>query len=306
MRIVFFGTPQFAVPSLESLLDLGASVVAVVTQPDRPKGRSHSSLVHPPIKVAAIHAGIPVLQPDRPTGDPFTSALTALKPDLGVVVAYGHLLRPAILAIPQRGMINVHASLLPRWRGAAPIQWAIAHGDLNTGVTIMAMEQGLDSGPMLLAKETAIGPAETGGQLTSRLASLGAVALHEAIERLRLGPVAAASQDDRLVTLAPKIGRKIARIDWSLDALQVANRIRAFDPVPGAWTTQADSEVKCFSPIVAGPGGVPGSVLALNPLLIAAGTGSVAVGEVQPAGKGRMSAEQWIRGRSLRIGERFG
>lgn len=306
MRIAFFGTPEFAVPSLETLLDLGESVVTVVTQPNRPKGRSHSTLVPPPIKVRALAAGLPVFQPERPQGDEFVAALRAADLDLGVVVAYGHILRPAVLGIPRLGMINVHASLLPRWRGAAPIPWAIAHGDRVTGVTIMAMEAGLDSGPIVLARETPIGPEETAGELTVRLASLGAAALADAIRRYRDGVPALIPQDHGAATVAPKVGRDVARLDWSKPAEAVADTIRAFDPTPAAWTTLGDSELKLFRPRTAKFGGAPGTVVALDPFTIAAGSGSVALAEVQPAGSARMATPQWIRGRgrSVRVGDR--
>jgi len=305
MRIAFFGTPEFAVPSLEALLDLGETVVTVVTQPDRPRGRSHSTVTPPPIKVRAHAAGLPVLQPVRPIGAEFLDSLRAANPDLGVVVAYGHVLRPAVLGVPRLGMINVHASLLPRWRGAAPIQWAIAQGDSVTGVTIMTMEAGLDSGPIVLARETPIGPEETGGQLMARLAELGAAALAEAVPRYRGDPPIGAPQDPALATLAPKIGHEVARIDWTRPAGAVAAAIRAFDPIPGAWTTFGDAEVKTFRPRIAGFGGTPGSVLVLEPLTVATGEGAVVLGEVQPAGKSRMGAAAWLRGRGLRLGDRF-
>lgn len=307
MRIVFFGTPEFAVPSLETLLRLGVTVVAVVTQPDRPRGRSRSTLEPPPVKVRALAAGIPVLQPERPTGPEFLDLCRGFGADLGVVVAYGHLLRPALLGIPRLGMINVHASLLPRWRGAAPIQWAVAHGDPTTGVTIMRMEVGLDSGPVLLAKETPIGPTDTGGELTARLGTLGAVALHEAIDRFRNGTAVFQPQDSSRVTLAPKIGREVARIDWTKPADDVANGIRAFDPVPGSWTTLAGRHLKCFAPRPVKGNGRPGTVLWLSPgLVVAAGTEAVAIGQVQPAGKPRMNTLDWLRGRPLAIGDQLG
>ncbi|MFN0178674.1 MAG: methionyl-tRNA formyltransferase [Gemmatimonadales bacterium] len=308
MRIVFFGTPAFAVPSLEALLDLGETVVAVVTQPDRPRGRSRSTLVAPEVKTRALAAGIPVLQPERPIGDDFLAALRAVRPDLGVVVAYGHILRPSVLGTPPLGMINVHASLLPAWRGAAPIQWSIAHGDAVTGVTIMRMEAGLDSGPILLAKTTPITAEETGGTLTARLARLGAEALTEAILQLRAGSVRETPQDHARATLAPKIGRAVARIDWTRPAPEVAARIRGFDPIPGAWSAVGATEIKLFRPTTAraeGPGS-PGLVLATSPaLLVSAGTGAVQIGEVQPAGRPRLSTIDWIRGRPIAPGDRF-
>ena len=307
MRIVFFGTPEFAVPSLEALLALDLTVAAVVTQPDRPRGRSHSTLGAPPVKVLAQASGIPVLQPERPTTPDFLDQCRSFDADLGVVVAYGHILKPAVLETPRLGMINVHASVLPRWRGAAPIQWAIAHGDAMTGVTIIELEAGLDSGPILLTRETPIGPTDTGGDLTARLATLGADALTDAIGRLRDGTATFSPQDHSLATLAPKIGREVARIDWTRSAAEVANRIRAFDPVPGAWTTLAGRDLKCFRLRPVKGNGRPGTALWLTPeLVVATGAGAVAIGQVQPAGKGRMDTVEWLRGRPLALGDQLG
>ena len=300
MRIVFFGTPEFAVASLEALAEHRETVTAVVTQPDRSRGRSHSNLQPPPVKDRALSLGIPVIQPGRPAGPDFAAELRALDVDLGVVVAYGHLLKPEILAIPRLGMINVHASLLPAWRGAAPIQWSIAHGDTRTGVSIMQMEAGLDSGPVLLARDTPIGPDETGGQLTRKLARLGAGALIEALGLLATGAAVFTPQDVSRVTLAPKIGRETGRIDWSVPAATVANRIRAFDPVPGAWTSGPAGELKCFRPSVVDGTGAPGTILdATSALVVAAGDRAVSIREVQPSGRPRMSAAAWLRGRPV-------
>ncbi len=303
MRIVFFGTPEFAVASLEALIEHRETVVAVVTQPDRSRGRSRSNLQPPPVKDRAASLGIPVLQPTRPAGPGFLAELESFRADLGVVVAYGHLLRPEILAVPRLGMINVHASLLPAWRGAAPIQWSIAHGDPRTGVSIMRMEAGLDSGPVLLARDLPVGPDDTGGSMTRKLARLGAEALVEALGPLAEGSAVFTAQDASGVTFAPKIGREVARIDWTLPAPAVANRIRAFDPVPGAWTTGHAGEIKCFRPRVVEGSGLPGAVLeATASLVIAAGDGAVELREVQPSGKARMAASAWLRGRPIAAG----
>lgn len=304
MRIVFFGTPEFAVASLEALVEHRENVVAVVTQPDRPRGRSRSNLEPPPVKDRAMSLAIPILQPVKPAGPDFKAELEALKPDLGVVVAYGHLLKPEILAVPRLGMINVHASLLPAWRGAAPIQWSIAHGDARTGVSIMRMEAGLDSGPVLLAREVAIGPEDTGASLTRRLARLGASALIEALAPLRDGTAVFTPQDASRVTIAPKIGREVARIDWSRPAAAVADGIRAFDPAPGAWTTGPTGDLKCFRPRLAEGHGPPGTILeATAGLVVATGEGAVEIREVQPAGKARMPASAWLRGRPVAAGQ---
>jgi methionyl-tRNA formyltransferase len=306
MRIVFFGTPAFAVPSLRALLDEGAEVVAVVTQPDRPQGRSRSVLVPPPVKELAAAHDIPVLQPDRPRGDLFLAHLRRLAPDLGVVVAYGHILRPEVLSVPPRGMINVHASLLPRHRGAAPVQAAILAGDPESGVTIMQMDAGMDTGDILLARSTPIGIDETAGQLTGRLAALGAQALVEALVLIQRGELHGIPQEHSLATLAPKISREQARIGWDAGAGAVARQVRAFDPVPGAWSTLDGLEVKLFGARAVPGAGPCGAMISTEPeLVIGTGDGAVAIAEVQPAGRRRMSAREWCRGRSAGRGEAF-
>ena len=306
MRVVFFGTPAFAVPSLRALVEEGAAVVAVVTQPDRPQGRSRSTLLPPPVKQAAEELGLPVLQPERPRGDVFVASLRRLNPDLGVVVAYGHILKPEVLAVPARGMVNVHASLLPRHRGAAPVHAAILAGDRSTGVTIMQMDAGMDTGAILHQLSTDIGDAETTGALTGRLADLGARALVEALVLLQRGELLPIPQDQARATLAPKIDRDMARIDWTAGASAVARRIRAFDPAPGAWTTLGGLEVKLFGARPGPDTGAPGLILRAEPaLVIGTGDGSVEVTDVQPSGRRRMSASEWHRGRGAGSGERF-
>lgn len=306
MRIVFFGTPSFAVPSLQSLVNGRFTVAGVVTQPDKPQGRSRSELVSPPVKVAAQSNGIPVLQPVRPVGDVFTTSLRRLEPDLGIVVAYGHILRPDILSIPPRGMINVHASLLPRYRGAAPVQHAILRGETETGITIIQMEAGLDSGPILHRVATAISPEETAGALAGRLADLGATALVEALSLISGGLARAQMQDHARATYAPKIDREMARLVWHRDATTLARQVRAFDPAPGAWTTLNDCVLKLFGAREVPGTGEPGSVLAAGErVVVAAGRGAIAVSEVQPAGKTRLPVEAWVRGRGVAPGQRL-
>ena len=306
MRIVFFGTPAFAVPSLQALLQGRFGLVGVVTQPDKPQGRSRSELIAPPVKVAAQGGGIPVLQPVRPVGDVFTASLRRLEPDLGVVVAYGHILRPEVLSLPTLGMINVHASLLPRHRGAAPIQQAILAGDGKTGITIMQMEEGLDSGPMLHHVTTSIGPDETAGSLATRLADLGAGALIEALSLLSGGLARPQPQDHARATYAPKLDREIARLVWQRAAPDLVRQIRAFDPAPGAWADLNGGTLKLFGAREASGSGEPGTVLeAASRLVIAAGSGAVAVAEVQPAGKNRLPVEAWVRGRGITTGQRL-
>ena len=306
MRIVFFGTPTFAVESLRALLGGRFTVVGVVTQPDKPQGRSRSALIPPPVKVFAQSEGIPVLQPDRPMGDVFTASLRRLEPDLGIVVAYGHILRPEILSLPPLGMINVHASLLPRYRGAAPVQHAILKGETETGVTIMQMEAGLDSGPILHRATTPIGADETSGALAGRLAELGGTALVETVSLLSSDLTRPQPQDHSRATFAPKIDREMARLVWQRDAATLVRQVRAFDPAPGAWTTLNGGVLKLFSAREVPGIGDPGHVLAAGDrLVVAAARGAIAVNEVQPAGKTRLPVEAWVRGRGITAGQRL-
>ncbi|HET7599881.1 MAG TPA: methionyl-tRNA formyltransferase [Gemmatimonadales bacterium] len=307
MRLVFFGTPEFAVPSLRALLRHRIEIAAVVTRPDKPQGRSRSTLVPPPVKAVAQDVGLPVLQPERPVGDVFAASLRHLRADLGVVVAYGHILRPEILTIPTQGMVNVHASILPRWRGAAPVQWAILSGDAETGVSIMRMEEGLDSGPVLHRVSTPVGPDETAGMLADRLADLGATALVGVVARLAKGErMPGEPQDHLLATYAPKIDRGGARLEFADGGARAARAIRAFDPAPGAWALLHDSPVKLFGARPVAGGGDPGLVLAAGgSLVIGCGADAVEVREAQPAGKARMPVEAWVRGRGVARGDRF-
>ncbi len=306
MRLVFFGTPDFAVPSLRALLGEGFDVVGVVTQPDRPRGRSRSRLVPPPVKVAAEQDGVPVLQPERPSHADFLEELRELTPDLGIVVAYGHILKPDLLAIPPRGLVNVHASLLPRFRGAAPIPWTILEGVETTGVTIMQLTEELDAGPILHQVETPVAPDETGGELAVRLAELGALALIECLALMEEGLVTPRAQNDRYATYARKIDRDACRIRWNADAMSVARGIRAFDPEPGAWTELDGRMVKLFGPTHRSDGGEPGTILTIAPrVVIAAEIGSVEIQEIQPDGRTRMPADAWARGRGAAPGQQF-
>lgn len=311
MRIVFFGTPGFAETSLRALLRAGHNVVGVITQPDRPQRRSRSILVAPPVKILAEAERLPVLQPERPVGDVFLAGLRRFNADVGIVVAYGHILRPQVLEVPRLGMLNVHASLLPRLRGAAPIQWAIANGETETGVSVMQMEAGLDSGPVLQRISTPIGDQDTGGTLTVRLAALGAQALLETLTTLQSDRATAEPQDHALATYAAKITRESTLIDWTADVEAVARRIRAFDPAPAAWTELDGAEVKLFGarPLArhdSARSAEPGSVLeAGERLIVAAGDGALEISEAQPAGKRRLTAGEWARGRGVAAGQQF-
>lgn len=305
MNVVFFGSPEFAVPALRALVGEGFNVAAVVTQPDRPQGRSRSTMVETPVKSAATAEGLDVFQPERPTEPGFMNRLRSLSPDVGVVVGYGHILKPELLGLPRRGMVNVHPSLLPVLRGAAPIEWTILQGIENTGVTIMQMDAGLDSGPILHQLPHRVDPGTTAGELGAHLAEMGAQALIETLTLLDQGGFKPVPQNDAHATYAPKLTRDVAHIDWTKPAGAVARQTLALDPRPGAWTTQ-EREVKLFGGRELPGFGVAGTVVqADTQLVIAAGSGLVEVTEVQPAGKERMPATDWIRGRGTAVGRRF-
>ena len=310
MRVVFFGSPEFAVPSLEALLGEGFEVLAVVSQPDRPHGRSWSQPVAPPVKRAAQEEDVPVLQPERPSDPAFVSRFSELAPDVGVVVAYGHILKPELLAIPRLGMVNLHPSLLPKLRGAAPIEWAIINGLDQTGVSIMQMNEGMDSGPILHQIAEPLPSDITGGELAAHLSEIGAEAMVEALSLLEQGALKPRPQIEAEATYAPKLSRDGARINWSGKPVEIERLIRALDPKPGAWTELGGQAVKVFGPGNGPPArrsaDPPGTVLeAQDRLLIATGDGPVSVEEVQPAGKARMLAVEWIRGRGVEAGQRF-
>ena len=311
MRILFWGTPDFAVPSLRALEEEGHDVVGVVTQPDRPSGRGRKLRGSAVKQIALEEGGYPVLTPERPRGAAFLESLSELAPDLSVVVAYGRILNREVLDLPARGSINVHASLLPRLRGAAPINWAIVRGHEITGVTVMRMVEEMDAGPILFQLEEPIGPSETVSELTVRLSEIGAEALVETLAMLQLGAIEEREQEHVAATHAPKVDRATARVDWAVDAPAVANHVRGMDEVPGAWSLLGGEPVKLFRPKARpGPsdGSSPGVVLRADPdagLLVASGDSAVAIGEVQPTGRRRMLVSDWIRGRSVVEGDRF-
>jgi methionyl-tRNA formyltransferase len=309
MRVLFWGTPDFATPALRALLGEGYDVAGVVTQPDRPRGRHRSTLVPPPVKQLAQEEELTVLQPDRPRGEEFLSAVEALRPDISVVVAYGHILRRDVLDATPLGALNIHASLLPRWRGAAPIQAAILAGDAESGVSVMRMVEQLDAGPVLLQAPTPILDDETYGELHLRLSELGALAIVETLALVALGDAPEHRQDESRVTYAHKIEREQTWLDWTGGAEAVARAIRAFDPAPGALTMLRDQEVKLFGARVARDGrGEPGRVISIDEsgLLVACGEGAVRVGYGQPAGKRRLAGLDWAQGRGVAPGDRFG
>ncbi len=309
MRVLFWGTPDFACPPLRALLGEGYDVVGVVTQPDKPQGRSRSVLVPSPVKVIAEEEGLPVLQPEKPRGDDFERALRSLAPDLSVVVAYGHLLPTSVIDLPPLGTLNIHASLLPRWRGAAPIQAALLAGDADTGISIMRMVKRMDAGNVLLQVPTPILDDETYGELQLRLSELGALAIVEALTLLSLGPVTEVPQDEALVTYAAKVEREHAQVEWTQDGHAVSRRIRAYDPRPGAFTIHRGLDVKLYGVRVAMDAqGEPGTVLGIDEsgMLVACGAGGVRIAYVHPAGKRRLASLDWAQGRGIAVGDVLG
>jgi methionyl-tRNA formyltransferase len=308
-RLLFFGTPEFAVPTLEALCAAGREPVLVIAQPARPVGREQA-FAEPPVARAARRRGLPLAQPERVKHPDFLAALRALTPDVAVVAAFGQIFSQDLLDLPRHGCINLHASLLPRWRGAAPIQAAIAAGDATTGVTTMQMEAGLDTGPILLQEETAIAPCETAGELAARLASLGAELVVRTLAALERGEVTPRPQPAEGVTYAPRLTRQSGRVDWSWTALEIARRLRAFTPWPGIATGMRGAPVKILAGDVL-PGSaeaVPGTPLGLvdGALAVACGAGTrFGVQQLQKAGKRPVDAASFVRGERLQPGERF-
>lgn len=299
MRIVFMGTPDFAVPSLQKLLDEGHEVCAVYTQPDKPQGRKQV-LTAPPVKELALVRGIPVLQPATLKNEDEQQKLRALAPELIVVVAYGKILPKAVLDLPPRGCINVHGSLLPRWRGAAPIQWAVIAGDKTAGVTTMQMAEGLDTGDMLLKYETEIGARETAGELFDRLAQAGAALLAETL--VKLDEITPVPQDDSQSCYAKMLDKQIAIIDWTKSAQEIDCLIRGLNPWPVALTTLAGERLKIFAAVPCAGQGAPGEVLVSDPkrgLTVACGEGALALTDIQLVGGKRMAATDFLRGHAV-------
>lgn len=309
MRIVFLGSGAFAIPSLEALLAAGHEVAAVVSQPDREKGRGLQT-APPPVKAAALERGLTVLQPRKVREPDAQAALRALEPDLQVVAAYGQILPQSVIDIAPRGTVNVHGSLLPRYRGAAPVQWAIARGETETGVTTMMIDAGLDTGPTLLARATAIGVEETAPELETRLARMGGELLVETIDGLLSGSVRPVPQDHARATLAPLLRKEDGRVDWSLPANAIECRIRAFQPWPGTTATLAGRGLKLWRARVEPVPGqtAPGTITAIEDgaMVVACGEHSVLrVLEVQPENGRRMAAAAFAAGARLKPGARF-
>lgn len=309
LKIIFAGTPEFAVPSLAALIDAGLKPVAVYTQPDRPAGRGQK-LQMSPVKLLAQTSGIPVLQPESLKKDPDAVAqLRALDADLMVVVAYGLLLPTSVLEAPRLGCVNVHASLLPRWRGAAPIQRAVLAGDACSGVCIMGMEAGLDTGPVYHRVETPLDPHETGGSLHDRLATLGAQALLDALPGIADGSRLPEPQDDAQATYAHKLSKDEARIDWTQPAAAIERQVRAFNPWPVAQTDLDGTSLRIWDALAdpAAAQSPPGTVVATDKtgIAVTTGDGILRLTRLQPAGKKPMSAADYLNARHL-DGARFG
>jgi methionyl-tRNA formyltransferase len=306
MRLAFAGTPEFAVPALDALASAGHGFVAVLTRPDRPAGRGLAS-VPSPVKRAAERLGVPVLQPATLKDDAVQAQLAALAPEALIVVAYGLILPQAVLDLPRLGVLNVHASLLPRWRGAAPIQRALLAGDRETGVCIMQMDAGLDTGPVLLREAVPIAPDDTAGTLHDKLAALGARRLVAALEGLVRGTLRAAPQAAAGVTYAAKIEKHESRIDWTRPAAEIERRVRAFDPAPGAAARIRGAELKIWRGAVVAGRGAPGEVVGVEPgdIVVACGEGALRLEELQRAGGKRLAAAAFQRGFPLAAGDRF-
>ncbi len=311
MRIVFLGSGSFAIPCFEALLDAGHEVPALVTQPDRERGRGQA-LAPPPVKPVAERRGVPVLQPRRVREPEAQEALRRLEPELQVVVAFGQILPRSVIDIAPRGTVNVHASLLPKLRGAAPVQWAIANGETETGVTTMLIDEGLDTGPTLVARGTPIDAGETAAELEPRLARLGAEILLETVRGLAAGTLVPTPQDHTRATLAPILKKEDGLIDWARAAPDVARRARGFHPWPGAFTVHEGRLLKVLRVReTPGPDGAaePGTITAVGPEGVAVGCGggtAVRLVEVQPESRRAMPAAAWAKGARLRPGARLG
>ena len=306
MRIVFMSTPDFAVPSLQALIDAGHDVCAVYTQPDKPQGRKQI-LTAPPVKTLALEHDIPVFQPNTLKNGDEQARLRELAPEVIIVVAYGKLLPKAVLDIPPHGCINVHGSLLPRWRGAAPIQWAVIAGDEMAGVTTMQMAEGLDTGDMLLTYETKVGEKETAGELFDRLAQSGAELLTQTL--VKLDEITPRPQDDAQSCYAHMLDKQMAVIDWNKSAHEIDCLIRGLNPWPIALTTLSGERLKVFAAEKAAGNGEPGTVLEADPkkgLTVACGEGALRLTEIQLVGGKRMKANDFLRGHAIEVGTKLG
>ncbi len=305
MRIVYMGTPDFAVPALEKLAQSpDYTVAAVFTQPDKPKGRK-MVMTPPDVKVCAEKLGIPVFQPASMRSEEAYNSLKELNPDVIVVAAYGQILPKAVLDLPKFGCVNIHGSLLPKYRGAAPIQQSVLDGEKVTGVTTMLMDVGLDTGDILLKAETEIGENETAGELFDRLAVLGGELIVETLDKLKKGEITPQKQDESLATHTSKITKELCPIDFNKSAYEVHNKVRGLNPWPVAVTEIAGKTVKVYSSRVSDMSGAAGTILSLKPFVVACGDKSVELIEIQPQGKKRMTAQAFLAGHKLNIGDKL-
>ena len=306
LTLVFCGTPQFAVPTLAKLIDSGFSVPLVVTQPDRPRGRGMELAVSP-VKQRALELGLPVIQPEKiKKNDEFRAQLTALKPDAIIVVGYGRIIPQWMLDLPPLGNLNLHASLLPKYRGAAPIQWAIAHGETVTGVTTMRIDAGLDTGNILLQQDLEVGPHDTSETISPRLADIGADLMVVTLRGLQAGTLQARPQENSEATLAPILQKEDGRIDFNLSAHAIYNRMRGFQPWPGAFTTFRGKGLQVRAAKSARKILPAATISVENGLVAGCGEGALELLEVQPEGKKRMPAADFVRGYRPQNGETFG
>lgn len=305
MRVIFMGTPDFATPSLQALINRGDDICGVFTQPDKPKGRGHK-MQPPPVKELALQHNLPVFQPNTLRDEDIQKSIKNLAPDVIVVVAYGKLLPLKVLEIPELGCVNVHGSLLPKYRGAAPIQWAVINGEKTTGVTTMFMAEGMDTGDILLKEETDIGAEETAGELFDRLKLLGAKLLTETLDRLERGELKGIPQDEEQATLAPMLKKEMSAIDWHKSAQHIHDQIRGLNPWPCAAAILEGKRVKLLASQVICGEGIPGTVYNLNgKLVVACGQGMLNITELQADTGKKMSGNSYLLGHPLTDGARF-
>jgi methionyl-tRNA formyltransferase len=301
------GTPQFAVPSLRALAEAGHELVGVVTRTDKPAGRGRG-VAAPPVKIAALEMGLSVYQPKRARDPQFVETLRGLNAEAVVVAAYGQILPKEILELPRYGCINVHASLLPAYRGAAPINWAIIHGDVETGVTIMRMDEGMDTGGVLAQESMPIDPIDTAGSLTEKLSTLGARLVAKTLPLVAAGSLVPVAQDGSKATAAPLLKKEDGLIDWTLPAPEIHNRVRGFTPWPGAFTFLDGRIIKVLSSTPRSGSGEPGKLYAedMNSLSVGTGSGLLDIITIQPEGKKPMTAAEFLRGHRGLAGKKFG
>ncbi|MEK6743961.1 MAG: methionyl-tRNA formyltransferase [Nitrospirota bacterium] len=308
MKIVYMGTPPFAVPPLQSLITAGHEVVGVVTRTDRPAGRG-KVLTPPAVKVAAERSGLPVFQPKRVREPESVARIAAMRPDVIVVAAYGQILPREVLSLPrlQRGCVNIHASLLPAYRGAAPINWAIINGETRTGVTIMQMDEGMDTGAVLAQESIPIGPGDTAGGLTAKLSELGSRLLVDTLSRIEAGGLTAVPQDNSKATIAPLLKKDDGLVDWTMSAREIHNRVRGLSPWPGAHGYLDGKLIKVLGTEVIEGAGEPGALYEKDRDGLAIGTGSglLRIVTIQPEGKKPMTAAEFLRGHRRIVGGKF-